>query len=115
MEMAIRTSFPVSQAQTADALRVWVMMTRSEKSRRADLRGFTEFLWTCSPFLVPICPSNRPTSQSTDSQPEGTASTDDGTVFLVTANGVEVYYGENVGKMIADLQLKANLSCMGRR
>ena len=59
-----------------------------------------------------ICPSNRLTSRSTDSQPKEVASTDDGTVFVVTENGVEVYYGGNVGKKVADLQLKANIKCI---
>jgi len=31
---------------------------------------------------------------------------------VVTANGVEVYYGGNIGKKVADLQLKANLNCI---
>ena len=30
----------------------------------------------------------------------------------MTANGIEVYYGGNIGKKIADLQLKANLNCI---
>jgi len=33
------------------------------------------------------------------------ASTDDGTVFVVTASGVVVHYGGNVGKKVAVLQL----------
>jgi len=55
---------------------------------------------------------NRPTFGSTDSQPKGVASTDDGTVFVVTAKGVEVYAGGNVGKKVADLPLKVNLNCI---
>ena len=31
---------------------------------------------------------------------------------MVTASGVEVYGGGNIGKKVADLQLKANLSCV---
>ena len=54
----------------------------------------------------------RQTSRLTDSQPKGVASTDDGTVFVVTANDVEVYYGGNAGKKVAVLQLKANLNCI---
>ena len=64
------------------------------------------------PFSVLIFSSNRPTSGSTDSQPKGVVSTDDGTVFVVTAKGVEVYAGGNVGKKVAGLQLKGNLNCI---
>lgn len=66
----------------------------------------------CGPFSVLIFSSNRPTSGSTDSQPKGVASTDDGTVFVVTAKGVEVYAGGNVGKKVASMQLKGNLNCI---
>ena len=41
--------------------------------------------------------------RSTDSKPKGVASTDDGTVFVVTADGVEVYYGGSDEKNVADL------------
>ena len=40
------------------------------------------------------------------------ASTDDGTVFVVTAKGVEVYAGGNVGKKVASMQLKGSLNCI---
>jgi hypothetical protein len=112
MEMGIQTSFLVSRAQTAAALGVWVMTTRSEKSRQTDFRGSTAFPWNLRFISVLIFPSNRPTFGSTDNQPKGVASTDDGTVFVVTAKGVEVYLGGNVGKKVADLQLNANLNCI---
>ena len=110
MEMAIQTSFLVSRAQTADTLVVWAVMTRSEKSRRTDLRESTAFLLIYGPISVLTCPSNRLTSRSTDSQPKGVASTDDGTVSVVTASSGEVYCGGNVAKK--DCQLKANLHCI---
>ena len=31
---------------------------------------------------------------------------------MVTASGVEVYGGGNIGKKVADLQLKASLNCI---
>jgi hypothetical protein len=40
------------------------------------------------------------------------ASTDDGTVFVATANGIDVYAGGNVGKRVADLPLKTNPNCI---
>jgi len=52
------------------------------------------------------------TSGSTNGQPKGVASTDDGTVFVVTVNGAEVYAGGNVGKKVADLPLKINPTCI---
>ena len=63
-------------------------------------------------ILALMRPSNRPTSGSTNGQPKGVASADDGTVFVVTTNGVEVYAGGNVGKTVAYLPLKANLNCI---
>jgi hypothetical protein len=104
----------VSGLTGADGGRAW-SVGYDDKIREITANGFawfTAFLWIYGPFPVLICPSNRPTSGSTDSQPKGVASTDDGTVFVVTANGVEVYYGGNVGKKVADLQLKANLNCI---
>ena len=56
--------------------------------------------------------SNRPTSGSTNGQPKGVASTDDGTVFVVTTNGAEVYAGGNVGKKVAELPLRTNPNCI---
>ena len=46
-----------------------------------------------------------------NSQPKGVASADD-KVYVVTANGVEVYAGGNVGKTVTFLPLKANLNCI---
>jgi hypothetical protein len=51
---------------------------------------------------------NRSTFGSTNGQPRGLASTDDGTVFVVTVNGVEVYAGGNVAKKVGDLPLKTS-------
>jgi len=59
-----------------------------------------------------IRPSNRQVSGSTNGQPKGVASADDGTVCVVTANGVEVYAGGNIGKTVTYLPLKANLNCI---
>jgi len=42
----------------------------------------------------------------------GVASTDDGTIFVVTANGIEVYAGGNIGKSVTDLPLKTNPKCI---
>jgi len=112
MEMAIQTSFPVSRAQMVDALGVWVLTIRLEKSRRTDFRGFSASFFDTHSISVLIILLNRPTFGSTDSQPKGVASTDDGTVFVVTAKGVEVYAGGNVGKKVADLPLKVNLNCI---
>ena len=60
------------------SLGLWVMITRLEKSRQTDLCAFTPLLWIYGPFPVLICPSNRLTSRSTDGEPNGVASTDDG-------------------------------------
>lgn len=73
---------------------------------------FTAILWSYSSFPVLICRSNRPTAGSTNGQPKGVASTDDGAVFVVTANGVEVYAGGDVEKKVADLPLKTNPICV---
>ena len=73
---------------------------------------FAEFLWTYGSRSALICLSDRPTSGSTNGQPKGVASTDDGTVFVVTSNGVEVYSGGNVVEKVFDLSLKANPNCI---
>lgn len=64
------------------------------------------------PILSSILILNRPTSGSTNGQPKGVASTDDGTIFVITTNGAEVYAGGNVGKKVADLPLKTNPICI---
>ena len=92
-----------------DSLGVWVMTTRSEKLRRMALRGFM-FLWVYAPSSILI--SNRPASGSTNGQPKGVAAADDGTIFVITTNGAEVYAGGSVGKKVADLPLKTNPNCI---
>ena len=85
------------------------MTTRLEKSQRMALRGFMS-LWVYVLFSMLI--SNRLTSGSTNGQPKGVAAADDGTIFVITTNGAEVYAGGSVGKKVADLPLKTNPICI---